>query len=346
MESLLKKSNKKNLQLAKELTVRELEQIKKGHFIAFVDDKQDCFDLKVVVKQEILQEISCDCQSELSPCIHVLAVVLAIKDQFIKSKKGAGKTPLKKTTTKTKKLSEVQLVLQELDKTTLDSWVLEVFKKNKPLEQQFLLSFSKKEQTYNAQQVIELTNKIIDSVAGKRKTLEAMKIKKIIDLLKIAIAPIDTFVAMHIDSLVAFEIFTAFLNTIYQFDKRIVHHSKRLGIFVDDYIEKYALTVNHIKMVETWQNQIKMYIETLFQSSRSKVEFHYILIQQLYFQASGDQQLYFAKYLGQKLQEQANVQKSKRIYFTYTFTTFLKQVCKEHDQQKVAQEFFDQQYRF
>lgn len=347
MEKLLNKSNKRVLQLAKELSVRELEQVKKGHYIAFVDQQDDCFDLKIVLDKGVVSQMHCDCQGQSTPCEHQLAVLLAIKEQLDQPKAGKAQSKVKKSTAKSpKKLSATQTILQELDKTTLDNWVLEVFKKNKPLEQQFLLSFSQKENNYTPQQVIDITNKVIDSVAGKRKTLEAMKIKKVIDLLKIAIEPIDTYIAININSIVGFEIFTAFLNTIYHFDKRIVHHSKRLGIFVDDYIEKYAIMVNQIQHLESWQSQVQMYIDTIFQGNKRKMEFNYILVQQLYFQANESQRLYFAQYLATRLQEQANVVKSKRIYFTLGFSTFLKQVCKDNEQGESVEKFFAEQYLF
>ncbi|MHC5352914.1 SWIM zinc finger family protein [Myroides sp. LJL115] len=350
MNSILRRALKRDLKACAELSLRELEQTSKGHYICFVDDKDESWDVQVVLQGEKLQTSSCDCPIEKPHCIHVLAVLQHLSSinvaqqpsQEVQGKiaKSTSK-PLKKTPKK--KNSVTQDLLQSMDKNTLQEWVLEVFKKNKALEKQFVLSFAKKDITYDPEKVIDITQGVILSVRGKRKTLEAMKIKKIIDLLQIAIEPINTFMFIHIDSPVAYELFCAFLDTLDDFDKSIVHHSKRLGIFCDNYIEKYALSVHQIKDSKVYSQQIAFYLSSIFVEDYRFLKQHcFILVQQLYIQATTEQKKVFARALESELSKHLG----EKYYFKGEFSTFLLEVSKRHEFYPKVKEFFAKQYFF
>lgn len=351
MNSILKRALKRDLKASAELTLRELEQTSQGNYVCFVDDKEHSWDVQVVLQGEKLQTSSCDCTSEKPHCIHLLAVLQHLNTLNIEHlpsqeveqniTKSTSK-PLKKAPKK-KKTSLTQDLLQDMDKNTLQEWVLEVFKKNKALEKQFVLSFAQQEVTYDVQKVIDITQGVILSVRGKRKTLEAMKIKKVIDLLQIAIEPINTFMFIHIDSPVAYELFCAFLDTLDDFDKSIVHHSKRLGIFCDNYIEKYALSVHQIKDPKVYARQIAFYVGSIFVEDYRYLKEHcFILIQQLYLQGTTAQKKVFATALENELSKHLG----KKYYFKGEFSTFLLEVSKRHEFYPNVKEFFAKQYFF
>lgn len=352
MDNILKRALKRDLKASAELVLRELDQHPKGTFIAFVDQGMDSWDVKVTLDQQKVVFSSCDCHDTKKYCIHQLALIQYLSNNRAvisqaSQDKGVDielKSALKKgSKTKKQKLTPTQELLQNMDKGVLQQWILEVFKKNKPLEQQFLLSFSSKELSYTPEMVREIAMETILSVRGKRKTLEAMKIKKVVDLLQIAIEPINAYMVSHIDSTIAYTLFCTFLDTVYDFDKSIVHHSKRLGVFVDKYIEIYALWVHQIKDPLVYKQQIEFYLSQVFVKEYRLVKQHtFILVQQLFLQGTAKQNTIFTNALIQELEKHMG----QKYYFKGEFSSFLMQVCKNHKDWDKVKDFFNKQYFF
>lgn len=333
IQAILKKTLKKDITKATKLPVRELEEEEKGHFIAFVDEGEHSHDVSIRVDKDEVKEMNCDCEETMDICLHKIAVLVALGTSDTKEV-----VPTKtKVGGRKKKLSESEELMLTMDKDVLASWLSEVFKKNKPLEQRFLLTFSAKEIVYTKEQVIEITEQAIFSVAGKRKTLEAAKIKKVLDLLTIALEPINQFVITNITKPVAVEIFTGFLDTIYAFDKRIVHYSKRIGTYVDQYIEKFALSINIIQDEKVWEEMVKGHLNTLFKGvKKSNKRYDYILAQQLYLTGTKAQQAFYGDVLNGLL----SITKFNRYDFEPDFTEFLLKVALEEDFFEEVRPFF------
>ncbi|SDH58385.1 hypothetical protein [Myroides phaeus] len=333
IETVLKKTLKRDIAKATVMPVRELEEEEKGHFIAFVDDAEHSYDVSIVLQEEEVKEMQCDCAETTAVCLHKIAVLLAMNTTTT----GDTKATKAKGGRRKKKLTESEELMLSMDKEVLMSWLSGVFKKNKPLEQQFTLTFSTKEVVYTKEQVKEIAEQAIFSVAGKRKTLEAAKIKKVLDLLTIALEPIDQFVVMNISKPVAFEIFTGFLDTIYAFDKRITHYSKRIGTYVDQYIEKFALSINNIQDEKVWEQLVKAYFDTLFKGvKKGNKRYNYILAQQLYLTGTKPQKLFY----GDLLNGMLSVTKFNRYDFEPEFTEFLLKVALEEDFFEEVRPFF------
>lgn len=333
IQAILKKTLKKDITKATKFPVRELEEEEKGCFIAFVDDGEHSHDVSIRLQGDDVKEMNCDCEEAASTCLHKVAVLLAMNT----SVSGETKTAKVKEGGRKKKLTESEELMLTMDKEVLMSWLSGVFKKNKPLEQQFLLTFSAKEVVYTKEQVIEITEQAIFSVAGKRKTLEAAKIKKVLDLLTIALEPINQFVITNITKPVAVEIFTGFLDTIYAFDKRIIHYSKRIGTYIDQYIEKFALSINIIQDEKIWEEMVKDHLNSLFKGvKKSNKRYDYILAQQLYLTGTKAQQAFYGDVLNGLL----SVTKFNRYDFEPEFTEFLLKVALEEDFFEEVRPFF------
>ncbi len=333
IQAILKKTLKKDISKATKFPVRELEEEEKGQFIAFVDEGEHSHDVSITVQGDEVKEMNCDCGETSGNCLHKIAVLIALST----SKSDEGTSSKVKVGGRKKKLSESEELMLTMDKDVLTSWLSEVFKKNKPLEQQFLLTFSAKEVVYTKAQVIEITEQAIFSVAGKRKTLEAAKIKKILDLLTIALEPINQFVVTNISKPVANEIFTGFLDTIYAFDKRIIHYSKRIGIYVDKYIEKHALSINIIQDEKVWEEMVKDHLTKLFKGvKKSNKRYDYILAQQLYLTGTKAQQAFY----GDALNGLLSITKFNRYDFEPDFTEFLLKVALDEDFFEEVRPFF------
>jgi uncharacterized Zn finger protein len=149
----IKSVNTKDKNKAMQLPVRELEQESKGHYVAFVDDGEQSYDVQVSIQASKITAFTCDCANGETLCLHKVAVLLAMQEN-----KGTAKTTSTTGTTKgkKKKLTETEEVMLRIDKEAITGWLSEVFKKNKPLEQLFLLTFSTEEKQYTTEQVKEI----------------------------------------------------------------------------------------------------------------------------------------------------------------------------------------------
>ncbi|MEC4113549.1 hypothetical protein VSO92_05435 [Myroides pelagicus] len=333
IQDLIKKQRKQDITKATKFPVRELEKESQGRYIAFVDDETYSFDVSIVLHVDRIEEMTCDCTSSEEVCLHKIAVVLAIKNLI-----DGSKSKVKATKRKNRKLSESEALLLQLEPEVLVNWMKGVFKKNKSLEKQFLLTYGKQEITYTPEQVKETTEEVIASVAGKRKTLEAVKIKQILDLLTIALEPVEKFMIANINKPIAYKIFAAFLDTLYDFDQRVSHYSKKLGVYVDAYIERFALSLNNIQDDKQWRHIVEIQLQRLFEIPYlTNKEYEYMLVQYIYLTASTDRMNQFIDLLKTILLEKS----TKRYLFRNDFTQFLLSISAKHNIYQDVRVFFE-----
>src|SRR5580704_2558791 len=63
--------------LSKKNKVRECDETEKGHFVAYVDDGSDSFDVSLTVKAgNKIALHTCDCDSNISFCRHKAALLI------------------------------------------------------------------------------------------------------------------------------------------------------------------------------------------------------------------------------------------------------------------------------
>jgi hypothetical protein len=87
-ENISKHYYAKSLKLIKDACVRELEEESANNFIAFVDDKNESYDVKISIdKLKNLIKHQCDCKSKQAICEHKLAVYLSIRKKQVPEKK-------------------------------------------------------------------------------------------------------------------------------------------------------------------------------------------------------------------------------------------------------------------
>ena len=237
---VLKGMPKTTLKKLENLVVRELDEERKGVFVSYVDDGDSSFDVRLeLVKNELIGHL-CDCGSDSEYCFHKLAVLKRIKAPS-KAASIVGKTK------RTKKLSESELLLMNLDKDAISSWMQALFKVNKDLELQFLLQFGKQELHYTSKDVEALIDEAIKSVIGKRKKLDAREVKKVADLVNKSLEGVKDFILIHSHQ----EIIIDLTNTVYEcisdFENRVTYTSVRMLRVLDGFIEHTALAITQIK---------------------------------------------------------------------------------------------------
>lgn len=334
---VIKSVNTKDKNKAMQLPVRELEQESKGHYVAFVDDGEQSYDVQVSIQTSKITAFTCDCANGETLCLHKVAVLLAMQEN-----KGTAKTTSTTGTAKgkKKKLTETEEVMLRIDKEAITGWLSEVFKKNKPLEQLFLLTFSTEEKQYTKEQVKEIMEQTIKSVAGRRKTLEGANVKKLMDLMAIALEPVNHYVTVSINKPIALEIYGTVLETMAEFQNRIRTYSKKIDLFYDEYIHWLALTMNNVQVKPVWEEVIKNIVYRTFEHiTNKKAEcrtYHDLLVKEVYKTATKVQK----KYIADELVVHLLSMPIKRQHLDFNYVLFLKEVALDQEVYDKVQDFF------
>ena len=307
IKEILTSCSKRDLDKAKKLVVRELDEEIKGGYVAYVDEGEDSRDVRINLKGKKVDTTFCDCEETNNVCIHKLAVLIALSGN---TKKRAVKA------VRSKKISEAEALLNQMDKEVIAQWLLAVFKKNKAFEQQFVLDFEERETTFTTASVQLMARGIIDSVAGKRKTLEGIKIKNMLDLLSIAHQPLNQYLLTIIDEVEAVHIFDTFLAEVREFDRRVKHYSKRTNTFVYDYSAWFALAILNIKSPEKRNQAMEQAFVYFCNASYVRYyDFRYFVILYLYQQGSLEDKKKIVTWIRDAKKEARNQNKGKRNLF-------------------------------
>lgn len=336
VSELIASVSPKDKNKALKLPVRELEQESKGHYVAFVDEGELSHDVQLFMQASKVTEVVCDCANAANLCVHKVAVLLAMEGNKTTSKTKVASI----TTKKKKKLTETEEVMLRMDKDAIANWLTEVFKKNKPLEQLFLLTFSTEEKQYTTAQVQEIMEQTIKSVAGRRKTLEGANVKKLMDLMAIALEPVNHYVTVSLNKPIGHEIFATVIETMNAFERRIRTYSKKIELFYEDYVNWFALTINNIQDRAVWEEVIKRAIYITFEHVIVKeVEgrtYNDDVIKAVYHNGAKEQKVFIANELVRSIKS-INV---KRNMFDFTYVLFLKEVALDQGIYDQVQEFF------
>lgn len=323
IHKLLKQLTTKEKAQIKAVQVRELDEEEPGHFVAFVDEGEETYDVHIQVKEENVEQMNCDCGQVSAYCIHQAAVLVQL------TQKGTKVVPtpkIKKRSTKTKQTASVAL-LEDQSRETIVQWLTEVFKKNKALEQQFVVTFSQEKIVYTPEYVADILQQTFKAVAGKRKTLEGVKIKKILDTLAIAFEPVNDFITVNMDKPIAYQLFSKIMMEIQTFDKRISHHSKKFADFYQEYSTWFALTLNNMQNQQRWQAQLQQLMKGIFLDDSPTKTIDCVVLKASYDHADATKQKVFAQALSDYVLQTSHT----RYDFKMDFVSFVRDVTLTHD---------------
>lgn len=255
---LLNSFPEKKRKQAIQFSVRELEEVKKNNFIAFVDDKAESYDVSIVVSRNTIIAHRCDCGIKEDYCLHKLAVIEELKNKI-------EKIPTKRR----QKESETDVLLKAIDGEDLKNWLCNFFKLNKEAERHFILDFSKKTVAFTAKEVDTIIKDSIKSVIGnKRGKVSISEIKKILEILEKSLAPVLEYVEQHVVSVEKVDpIVLKIYNLLNEFHYKSSTTSIRIQNLIKDVVKKYAYSINRIEVEQQWEKIAFYYWGKLFDDS-------------------------------------------------------------------------------
>lgn len=237
---------------AEKNVVRECDEMEKGHFQAYVDDKDETYDTLIILgsKGEIISH-NCDCQCLVDFCHHKTALLLFLA----KEKKVASKLKI------AKKADHLEILVNDTDPERIKEWLIDVFKKNKDLGLTFLHHFSSKKQEYSPEELKRLTLDAVKSVVNNRKKLEIGEVKKIVELWTVLHeSVVNDFIVQMADEL-CFLRFHAIIEACGEVQLKLNTSSNRFGKYQESLTAKMLMPMHQIRDEEYWDKAVSYFID-------------------------------------------------------------------------------------
>jgi hypothetical protein len=159
------------------LKVRECDEEPKGTFIAYVDDGELSYDVKIETdnRGQLLKH-SCDCKKGKGICLHEAALMAFVLSS--KRSKGKGKA------TKTEAKRPFHAMLEAIDHDELKVWMAELLTKNKDLELSFYARFKAGNTSYTSDDIQKLILDGKKAILKNRRKADVSEVKKLVDTWK------------------------------------------------------------------------------------------------------------------------------------------------------------------
>ncbi len=257
---------KELLASAEKNKVRECDETEKGHFVAYVDDGKDSYDVALNFSGNELKTHSCDCKNGNTFCRHKAALLMHIA----KGKKV--KAPVKAK----KKENKTEYLLDQVDAAELKEWVRNLLQKNKDLQLSFIHYFSTISQQYTPEDVKKLMAEAIKVVLGNRKTAEAIHMKKLVELWTEMLAPVVKYYKSNVMDESAFLNFHTMLEEVITIQHKIETTSNKIPKFIENLLQSAAECINNLQIEESWEKAVRHFIKHMF-SGKGDVRLHYLL---------------------------------------------------------------------
>ncbi len=157
--------------------LRELEEIEKNKFIAFVDDKADSFDVMILLDDNLnIIGHECDCNETDIFCMHKAALAISINS----GSKPASKAIASKV--KARKKDELRDFLDGLTEVQIREWLYTKAKSNKEFLFQLKSEFEVPIVTLDKEEILKSTTTYFKAVMKNGKYYDNTQILKIIEL--------------------------------------------------------------------------------------------------------------------------------------------------------------------
>jgi len=259
--------HKTKLKSTQKLKVRDLDEIEKNTFVAYVDEGQESYDVQIELDtKKNIKNTQCDCEAG-GICNHIVALA-----HFISENK-TEKTTLKKAVKK--KLSETDQILGTLDNEDLRIWLSEILNKNKELAFVFKNHFNNESLLVDESLIKNTIQESVSAIIGRRKKVETSEVKKIVDNLNVSLKPI-------LDSIFSkfspenHKLFKILVDVLEEFNYSHYISSTRITKLVENLYDANLKTLYNIKDINEWQTAVQFYIDLIFQDKLYVSDFNFV----------------------------------------------------------------------
>lgn len=270
---------KELLKLAAKNTVRECDETEKGHYVAYVDEGGESYDVSLVIAPGgEIKTAECDCKNNQHFCRHKAALLLFI----------AGEKKVK-TTVKTKiKISKSEPLLEETALHELKDWVRNLLVKNPDIELAFIHHFSAKHHQFTPVEIEKITNDALKAVVKTKKNVDPTQLKKIIELWTDIHAPIVQQYQAGAADEAMFGCFHSLINCCMETQYKLSVNSNKIPAYVDGLLKACVETIVGIYDDTAWAAATGYFISHIPDDYNS-VRFYYLQHLQNIISVSGDE---------------------------------------------------------
>lgn len=237
------------------ITIRECDEIEKGRFQAYADEKDKSYDVGLTFdSQGNITAQSCDCGEDGGFCRHMASLLILVSEGSKVAVPRAGRK---------KKADPIALLVEHTDPAELRDWVKELLKKNADLALSFEQRFAQRQEIYTPKSIRDLTLQTVTSVAKKRVKLEVGEVKKIIALWKEVHAPVLKDYFLHMADSEHFLNLEALLVTCLEVIHRARTTSTRLGKYPAEILNQVKAALHDIRVESSWDTATGYFIARL-----------------------------------------------------------------------------------
>lgn len=316
LKNFTTKLSKDLLLLAKKNKVRECDETEPGHFIAYVDEGSESFDVSLTVKSgNKITLHTCDCDSNVNFCRHKAALLIHL---------AIGKKPKEPVKIK-KKQNKADELLEAAGPNELKAWVKELIEKNKDIELSFIHHFSVKEQLTPAE-VTKMTNDAIKAVVGNKKSIDPTQLKKLVELWSQVHDPVIADYLENPTNEQSFLNFHTMLESCLAFQLKADTNSNKILKFVEGILQKAQEPVRNLQSEGSWNKAVSYFIQQVPDGLNS-VRLHYLVhLKNIIAISNEDRKLLIIDLLA----NQFGKSKPDTLYNGTTYCKFIFEIVEEH----------------
>ena len=248
---------------APKLIVRDIDELEKNIFVAYVDENDKSYDVKLVLDSAFnVAEHSCDCE-QLTVCQHLVALANHLFEN--KKEKVVVKAVRKK------KLTEIEQLIEEQDANEVILWLKNVLNKNKEWALTFKQNFGSKNIEFNKDIFTQIISECFISVAGRRKKLESNEVKKIAEAIESSLKPYLEIIFQNF-SLDNYKWLWEIINLIRHYDQLYNHKSTRFIILCEKIQDNYIKQFLNLKDITLNEKIISFQVDKIFDKTITNFE--------------------------------------------------------------------------
>lgn len=243
------------LKKASLLKVRECDEESKGRFVAYIDEGESSFDVALELQPDGTASImQCECNADGKICRHVAALLLHLSND---------KKPTPQKKVKKAKQQAFELLLQDIDPTTLRQWLHEILSKNKDIQLSFTRHFTSANRIFNPKDAASLAQEGRKAILKNRRKAHVSEIKKLTELWDSLFAPLLEQSLKEISSYQGFELLDSLIGAVIEQQYNFQHTGTQILKYLQKNLNKAADSIRSLATEDAFQRTILSFSEQI-----------------------------------------------------------------------------------